>query len=514
MGYTIGVSSGMFMTASQEEKESFLTVPRKVFRGGLEGVNFTQIDIESITEFNEPNVVEEIKRIKGMGIRFGVHGESYAMGGTEKPISMLDSAIETEYIHAHERLIQHIEGCGKIGAEYVNIHPSETFPFIRLGVHLQPTRLVDFWGRPLGVFLKENKKIFDWAVEQDFLSEIFMHRYRHITVSQALKANIEDFKRREKREPSKEEIEDLKKQIKEEFKQYLLNFVSTSDLAYGAEKVAYFIIAKWMQENNDPLWKNIVGKKIKDDKLPEKHKEWVPAVSAKYIWGHFNPKEKDKFKDPKPLLEKYRLYFVFETQMGTSGLEGLQRLTRPRDMIFLCQAIKSDWVGVCFDFEHVLAQNIDPKKEIESIPYGLAKYVKVCHLGFPTPHVPAHMPIPLGSEAQLYLYERLYELRKKGFKEGWLIFERGAAPRQQSILVLRLLKEYLEKDTPPKELPLEFFGMKEKGPDLKRQEVAIKEHALDPLKRMLAIPEEEYTFLSQAAVKKGKGAEWEKEKYR
>ncbi len=49
MGYVVGVSSGMFMVASQEEKEQFLTVPRKIFRGGLEGVNFTQLDIESIT---------------------------------------------------------------------------------------------------------------------------------------------------------------------------------------------------------------------------------------------------------------------------------------------------------------------------------------------------------------------------------------------------------------------------------------------------------------------------------
>ena len=77
-----------------------------------------------------------------------------------------------------------------------------------------------------------------------------------------------------------------------------------------------------------------------------------------------------------------------------------------------------------------------------------------------------------------------------------------------------MIKEFLEKDTDPKMLPLEFYGMKEDGPDIKRQEVAIREHRLDPLKGMLLVPEEEYTFLSSEAVKKGKGEEWKKSKFK
>jgi hypothetical protein len=522
MVYTIGISSGMFMTAEQSEKVQYMTVPRKIFRGGIEGVNCTQVDIESITEFIEPELEKEVKKIKSIGIKFGVHGESYAMGGAEKPISMLDSAIETEYIHAHERLIQHIDGCGKIGAEFVNIHPSETVPFIRLGMSLEPTRLVDFWGRPFKKFLEENKNILDWAIEQEFLSAIFMHRYSNITIKQMVES--EEKGRRERRKEAKKEDEEMpeidkkeiEKDVKDFFKNQLINFVSSSDLTYGSERVAYYIIAKWMEENNDSLWKEIVGKNIKDEDLPntEEIKKWVPAVSAKYIWGHFCPKETKLFKDPKPLLEKYRMYFVFESQMGSGGLEGLYRIVRPRDMIYLCKAIKSKWVGVCFDFEHVMSQNIDPQKEIESISYGYMNIVKVCHVGFPTPHVPAHMPIPLGSREQLWLYERLWEMRKKGFKDGYLIFERGSEPRGDVVIVLRLIKHYLERDFEPKKLPLEFFGMKELGPEIARQQLAIRDHALDPLKGMLLVPEEEYTFLGSEAVKKGKAEEWKKEKFK
>jgi len=519
MAYVIGISSGAFGLVETAEKASLMTIPRKIFAGGLEGVNFTQVDLESITEFKEPNIEKEVKKIKDMGITFGFHGEFYR--GAEKPLSMLDSAIEAEYVHAHERLIQHIEGCGKLGGVYVNAHPSETVPFIRLGTHLQPSKLVDPWGRSLRKFLEENKNLLDWIIKEDKPGEkAFIWEFTHRTSTSLIKSVEDDllnahYGKTQGKEPSTEEKHKMHEKAVDSVKEWFLNEISMSDLSYGPERAAYYIIAKWMQDNNDPLWKSIVGKHIKDEDLSkiEEIKKWVPAVSAKYMWGHFCPKEK-QYKDPRPLMEKYKLSFVFEAEMGAGGIEGMSRFFRPRDMIFLCKAINSKYVAVCFDFEHVLSQNIDPKKEIEDISYGDAKYIKLCHLGFPTSLVPAHMPIPLGSSEQLWLYERLFELRKKGFKDGWLIFERAGAPRENVIIVLRLIKHYLERDVEPTKLPLEFFGMKEPGPELARQELAIREHALDPLRGMLLVPEEEYTFLSSEAVKKGKAEEWRKEKFK
>jgi len=519
MGYTIGISSGAFGLVETAEKANLMTIPRKIFAGGLEGVTFTQVDLESITEFNEPDIEKEVKKIKSLGITFGFHGEFYR--GAERPLEMLDSAIEADYIHSHERLIQHIEGCGKLGGKYVNAHPSQTVPFIRLGMHLEPSKLVDFWGRSFRKFLEEDKWLLDWIVKEDKPGDkSFIWEFTHLTPTHVIREFEESLTSHYiNTHQGKEPVGDEKNKIHEDAikrtKDWFLDRISMSDLAYGPERAAYYIIAKWMQDNNDPLWKAIVGKHIKDEELPkpDKIKEWVAAVSAKYIWGHFCPKGK-QYPDPRPLLKKYRLYFVFEAEMGEGGLEGMHRFFRPRDMIFLCQAIKSEYVGVCFDFEHVLSQNVNIIKEIETIPYGSAKYIKLCHLGFPTSLVPAHMPIPLGSKEQLWLYERLFELRKKGFKEGWLIFERAGAPRENVILVLRLFKHYLERDIEPKILPLEFYGMKEPGPEIARQELAIREHALDPLKGMLLIPEEEFTFLSSEAVKKGKGEEWKKERYK
>jgi len=514
-GYTIGVSSGMFMVAAEGEKETYLTVPRKIFYGGVKGVTFTQLDIESITEFKEPGIKEGVKKVKDLGIRFGVHGESYAMGGAERPISMLDVAIETEYYHAHQRLIQHIEGSGDIGAEYLLIHSSESTPFIRLGMHFQPTRLVDPWGRPFSKFLDENPKVLDWVVKQKFIIED-RHVRQEINIQER---ELVEKLAKTKKEGEKITEEEAKKIEEEAVKAGIKIFVYSQDLAYGPERIAYFIVAKWMMMEKHQLWMNIVGKMLNDDDLynsannPEK--SWVPAVSAMYILGHFTPKDTKAYSDPKPLLRKYNLLFVFETPMAGHGTEGLMRLAHPRDMCFLAKAINSDFVGVAYDSEHMLGSNINPLDEAESLPAKAGELIKVIHLGYPTPHSPAHMPIPVGSEAQLFLYRVLFELRKKGFTEGYLIFERaGEQSIQQSIIAIRLMAQFLEQDVEPDKLPEEFYGMKPGGPEIARQLVAIREHALDPMKGLITVPEEEHGFFGKAAIEKGKGEEWKKEKYK
>ncbi|MEM5782033.1 MAG: hypothetical protein QXD43_02445, partial [Candidatus Aenigmatarchaeota archaeon] len=230
MGYVVGISSGAFGLVETGEKASLMTIPRKIFAGGLEGVNFTQVDLESITEFQEPNIEKEVKKIKSMGIRFGFHGEFYR--GTERPLEMLDSAIETEYIHSHERLIQHIEGCGKLGGEYVNAHPSQTVPFIRLGMHLQPTKLVDFWGRPLKKFLEENKDLLDWIIKEDKPGEkAFIWEFTHINPTRLTKEFEENLlnyyiSTHQGKEPSEEEKKKIHEDAIKRSKDWFLDRIS------------------------------------------------------------------------------------------------------------------------------------------------------------------------------------------------------------------------------------------------------------------------------------------------
>jgi hypothetical protein len=151
--------------------------------------------------------------------------------------------------------------------------------------------------------------------------------------------------------------------------------------------------------------------------------------------------------------------------------------------------------------------------------------VYLFHLGEPKPYKgTAHIPIPLGSQSQEILYEWLYKLRQKGFKNGIMIFERGSGRGggkmpgevlESSVIVIKKIAEFLEKDVAPKDLPLEFYGISYESKDFwPKQMVAMRDHAYDPLEGLLSIPEEKHTFLSGEALRKGKREEWEKRKYR
>ncbi|MFZ3077117.1 MAG: hypothetical protein WA139_01565 [Candidatus Aenigmatarchaeota archaeon] len=519
-GYTIGVSSGMFGIAQGKEKEEYINVLKKVFWSSTKGVSFSQLDLESITEFNEPELKENVEKIKSLGIRLGIHGETAATTGIHT--MPLDSALTEDYERAHDRLIRHIEGGKKLGAEYVLTHASESTPIIILGKELQPTKLVDFWGKPIKELVEgDNKiksKIEEWLLKSDYVWD-FTHETPNEFISRYRNAKMEEFaiqssREKEPRQPTKEDIE----KIEEGAKRYALNefFKRTNmaNLAYGGERAAYFIVAKWMELTKDPLWEAIVGKE-KIENIHEEFQKWVPAVACKYIWGHFNPKDTKKFPDPKALLEKYGIDWIFETEMAKGGYETYMRVARIPHLCALASAIKSNRIGVAIDYQHLLSCNLNPLDEIDAIPAKSGGIVKVIHLSYPTPHVPSHIGIPLGSEAQLFIYKGLYALRKKGFYNGIIIFERGDPESvQQSVLTIRMIVQFLEKDVEPNKLPEEFYGMKPGGPEIARQLVMIREHALDPLKGLITVPEEEHGFFGKAAIEKGKGEEWKKEKYK
>ncbi len=515
MGYVIGISSGGFSFAGEREKETYLTVPRKIFYGGTKGVSFTQLDLESITEFVEPHLEEGVKKIRELGIRFGVHGESYAVGGRVKPLCLLDSAIQPNYAHAHQRLIEHIKGCGKIGAEYLIIHISENTPWVSMVTEFSPTKLVDPWGRPLSEFLKENPNVKKWLMGADFVWE-YLRENPTLIRERYLFQLRESYIRTHQKEPEGKDLEKLVKEADRMVEKFFDNKISMWDLAYGSETVAYYAVAKWMMETGHELWNDIVGKKLSDEELvstaPDPNKSWVPAVAGLYFLGHLEPKG---MESPKKLLEKYKLYLLMEPPMAGPGLEGHMRISNPLHMIYVAKAAKSKWVGVVLDPEHILGNNLDPMEVVDSIPDGCGRLVRVVHLGYPTPHQPAHMGIPLGSKAQEYLYRFLFKLRQKGFRDGYLIFERAAESEiKQSITSIRKIVEYLEKDVPPEKLPPEFYGISFGNEEYARQLTIVRERAFDPLKGMLHVPEEEHTFLGSAALEKHKLEEWRKEKYR
>ena len=301
---------------------------------------------------------------------------------------------------------------------------------------------------------------------------------------------------------------------------------------YAFMKIGYAYTVNPFHVMKQLFIQNRLHRDKKFEEVRYNYRIWVPAVSSKYIYGHFHPEKcksdlpnfmksvdlsgKKIDSDPKRYLNKDFIY-VIETPMVEKGMEEESRLAAPSDIIKLCKNIDTPFVKAVIDFEHTLGAGIDIENEINKLSNKDGEYIKVLHVGFPTPLQPGHIPIPMGSEQQEWLYEWMYKLRKKGFdskEDRYIIFERagGDDPIQQSVLALRKIIEFLEKDIPPEKLPPEFYGITESN--LKMQEVEIREHAFDPIKNLFVLPEESHTFLSRNAIEKGKGKEWGAEKYR
>jgi hypothetical protein len=552
MSYIIGVSSGAFGAAATEERPQLLGLFKKAQYCVTQGVQFVQLDLESISELDEPNLKEKMKKDieEKLHVMFGIHSETRAFG---VEAAELDSAIGTEYHRAQKRLIEILKKAGEIGSKYVLIHSSESDPFPLLSLRTQPTELVDFHGNSLRDFLEKESWLLDWIMGEgewkgkeggQFIWVEILQRSLKEYLEMEKEGRIRAYRMRYEKEPPAEWIEKEMEEERKSLRRYFMDIVSSRSLHYGPERWAYYLIAKWMEKNNDSLWKKIVGVNIKffakrDGKSEEEwlaerniksfsidekefrefHEIWVPAVSAKYIWGHLNPKDGE---DPKKIIEKYNMPLVFESPMGGRGIEDWLRFYNPAHIYCLVEEIGPKYVQLALDLEHMLSIRVDPEIVIDILPEDAGKFVKVIHVGFPSVLAPAHVPVALGSEEQLYLYKIYYKLRKKGFgldknQDHFILFERGPFPIQQTIIALRKITEFLEKDIKPEDLIKypEFFGIATgEIASEERQLAAIREHAFDPLKGLMTVPEEEHGFLGRAAIEKGKAEEWRREKYR
>lgn len=261
------------------------------------------------------------------------------------------------------------------------------------------------------------------------------------------------------------------------------------------------------------------------------------AVAAKYLEGHIKRviewmdtglvRDINSLKlrevDKEKLLRSVKnIKLCFESPDARDpSVAGLYLLWSPRQIYAAIKTarkvLNTTRPMMLMDFEHVATQGIDPILDMEEVikiapDYG--RYVLSVHCNPPNP-LHSMQPIELGD---IRVYQLLWFLRNTGFgkdgRPGYMIFERGAAkdPYAKSVETLRLCVESLEKDTHPDELPMEFFGMK--GPvagDIVRQRQIVKDHAWEPMKDLLEMPEEEWGALSQALVRAGKKPElWKK----
>ncbi|MBI1972198.1 MAG: hypothetical protein HYS53_02760 [Candidatus Aenigmarchaeota archaeon] len=338
------------------------------------------------------------------------------------------------------------------------------------------------------------------------------------------------------------------------------------------ERLAYEIVGRLLQ--GSPQWKTIChteyvksqlsaqfraeGKAFKGDEditvdnLLRSHDRRVQAlvstvVAMEYVNGHFSSKM--QYRDPftgkftieknkggkeltmKEYIKENKIVAMFETPQITEKQEGLLRIVRSEHIYQLVKKIRefngnanylSDLVFIALDFEHMLTHNLNIDLEIKELPPDGGAFCKAIHVGQPKPIHPAHAPVYVGSEAQELIYRYLYELRKKGFRDGWVIFERGGGQSplewmRSSVYAMRLIVEYLEKEMDPDKLPPEFYGVSPESEfSEQRQMTVIQNHFFAPLAGTLAVPEEEHTYLGRVATERPGllPEKWKKEELR
>jgi len=308
----------------------------------------------------------------------------------------------------------------------------------------------------------------------------------------------------------------------------------------GEEYVAYLTVAEHMFRNNDKLWSAVSkvkrspymfaresSKKLGALTMAEldKLKSIVTAVAAKYIEGHlftkaeqYAVKENGKYKSVYDFCKDNKMIIYIETAMPEKGAEGELRIIKATDQVKICKAIDGgNIINYCIDFEHLLTNLIDPIKEAEELlknQPGDGKYITCLHTNAPRPIMGAHAPLERFSYDLYIIYKWIYTLRKAGMKNSYIILEMGSYGVKQSAIAFRNIVNELLKDPPtkPEDLPKEFFGIDKEFEA--REMIAMREHAFDPLKGVMAIPEEEWTMVGRRAAERGRAAEWERRKYR
>ncbi|MBI2579847.1 MAG: hypothetical protein HYW27_03020 [Candidatus Aenigmarchaeota archaeon] len=348
--YKVGISSGFWNIAKDP---NLLGLAQKAGGfGATGGIQFNQVDMETISEFQEPRLKENMKKVvKDLGIEVGLHGEIGEMSGFE-------SAQRKIWEQVHLRLVQTLKNAAELGFIYVNYHLSTN-----LQVQQEEDRLKFFGhqyqmvapdGKPLASYVRANKAAKEFAVRQliemrTSVDEELSSEYWRKEMEKAEREAAQEFENYKKsddfrnwkegienrvksgittREQADAEtrryLESVRRQITDNRREAVNRRIRTEDMPgdiifdmwerspfgkyyirYG-EIGAYWLIGKFMIETNDPLWKGVVKTDVVQEAYNAHVKEFNEALSMKYIEGHLT-------------LNDHPFNRKFRTRRGTSG---------------------------------------------------------------------------------------------------------------------------------------------------------------------------------------------------
>ncbi len=533
----------------EQMRQRVLEYVSSVSQKGVPSIEVTLNHPESLT----PHAVSEIQTFHEQeDVKVNIHASLQLRTAM---------AEKKSYKRVDEYMKGFIQKADKIGADYVNVHTS-LFPSPSLGrmravryeVMLHPD------GYPIVDFLEELKdnhfdsKTFEWIVKdlrkkvgvpqgdriaevvsanEDYLEELvdedeISRKMRELEVRYNI--DPEKLTREYARELILEELRGSRQLILKHYREMdkdfklkvekdaLRDVIDEGDI--DLERIfnefrTYQLIGWWMYERGHSIWKKICDGKSPKDLEEEKSMDLlVDAVAGRYIEGHV--------KNWEEVLEATDVVVTLETpDARETEFLGYYRLVDPTHIYHVIKAIDHPQIKLCFDFEHIATQGLNPKDILEKAPGDLGEETYLVHLS--SRPSPGHEHYPL-QKGELHLYEMLWELRIRGFESGYLTFERGGGGGggqgqgdeafKESIPITKEMAMYLEDEVPPSELPESFYGYDDK--EFERDRAIVRTNTFEPIKGLIESPEMQDTFLGKYATEAEPrlgGDGWKKEEH-
>src|SRR3989344_4117007 len=442
MGYTVGISSGWWSIARDP---ILLGLAQKIGGfGAASGTAFNQVDLESPAEFFEPRLKQNVLRVqRELGVKTGMHAEI----GT---LAALESAERRIWEEAHKRLVETVKGASDLNMVYVNFHLSSTtilqFDEARIRPFGFQSQVVGPNGQPLGFWGDDSKAMKEYLTDSIFRrtddslrhekpfkdrADAVFKKAREERVKETLRwlKEQEDYKQAPPERKKFMEDQYTRAAEKEAEQDTLQQTFHNRDFMYqcwkdtefykyileAGEIDAYIAVGIYMKEKGDMLWASLLGGTSPIDAYYSRdfdvQLKFNAAVASRYIEGHLRNKDhpwNKRFLNGMSVLEWLRktgLVIAIEIPEvgggGGEGHEGLYRLFDPRHSQYLIRKIGMPQFNLCIDFEHMLSHKLDVGKIIDELPGDFGSLVSLFHLGEPKPYKgQAHIPIPLGSQAQ------------------------------------------------------------------------------------------------------------------
>ncbi|QQG39307.1 MAG: glutaredoxin [Candidatus Aenigmatarchaeota archaeon] len=501
--FLVGVTSGL-PTADRA------TVIEEVASNLGKGCDVMRIDIESYNHLT-PKDKDDLKHLsEAQGMKWAIHGD------VTVDFTQADKEI---WEHADLSLKEYIKMVKDLKALYVNFHAAVyPQPQIHEGVYKSNRRYLGPDGKGIYETLKKSA-----GAKKHYITE-FARNYNLEDMWRTLSGRAQrELQYAGNKEPTLEAVMKkigLEKDDKEEIRKKFHELLHGELLEEGhfnediTEWMAYCIVAWWLYDRGDPMWTTICGS-ASPDKLIEGHRDdqikMVDAVAGAYIRGHF-----EKYLNK---LSSEGVMILFENPDARGGEGRGQRrfrLMRPTHIYHVIKVIGHPNIRLSIDWEHIAMHGYDPWDEAKSFPLDIGEFVVNTDVNS-HPGV-NHLMHPV-ERGDVNLYKLLWELRKRGFKKGYLTYEWGGgrAPEQrwgETIIALKSMAKMLDARIPPEELPPEFFGL---GPaEVELEKRIMERNMFKPIEGTLEFPELAHGWMSGELVKKSprKLETWAREEFR